>query len=372
MIIEKEIPVPDSGQLEIRIEGDEQAAAEWLYHWGLTDGLPVVVPTRTRVDQMCEGATRYPLESLGNLAPRGGPATIQKIAINAVMAGCLPEYMPVIMAAVEAIQDPQFNLFGVQTTTHPCGIMIIVHGPIAQKLEMNSSHNCFGQGNRANATIGRAMRLILQNIGGGIPATVDKSTQGSPAKYTFCFSENETLSPWPSFRESLGFTVEDSFVTVVASEGPHNINDHGSTTGDSILNTIAQTMATVGNNNLYVGGDTFVILGPEHARTIADSGFSRTDVQHYLYEHARVSTSRISPGKLGELSSWGGWADKIDQWGGNIPLVREVESIRVLVAGGAGKHSSWCPTFGVTYSSTKKVVFESTICKTDSCNISSD
>jgi hypothetical protein len=363
MIAETERPIPGPEQLEISLEGDEQDAAEWLHRWGWTDGLPIVAPTPERVTRMCSGAARHPLESLGNLAPRGGPATVQKIAINSVMAGCLPEYMPVIMAAVEAIQDPQFNLFGMQTTTHPCALMIIVHGPITMQLNMNASHNCFGQGNRANATMGRAMRLILQNIGGGIPGETDKATQGSPAKYTYCFAENEALSPWPPFRESLGLKPENSYVTVAAAEGPHNINDHGSITGDSILNTVAQTMATVGNNNLYVGGDTFVVLGPEHARTIADSGYSRQDVQKYLYEHARVPSSRISPAKLEELSSFGGWADKIPPWGGCIPLVREAESIRVLVAGGAGKHSAWCPTFGATYSATREVVSVKCMCE---------
>ena len=354
---------PDPEQLDVVIDGDELQAAELFHGWGWTDGLPIVVPTRERVAAMCAGATRYPLESVGTLLPRGGPATIQKIAINAVMAGCLPEHMPVLMAAVEAIQDPQFNLFGVQTTTHPCGVLVLVHGSIATDLGMNAGHGCFGPGNRANAAIGRAMRLILHNIGGGIPGEADKATQGSPAKYTYCVAENEAAGPWPPFRVSLGFDVADSCVTVVAAEGPHNINDHGSTSGESLLNTIAETMATAGNNNLYVGGDTFLVLGPEHARTIAESGFSRQDVQRYLYEHARVSVDRISPQKLAELSSWGGWADQLAGWAGRIPLVREVESIRVLVAGGAGKHSCWIPTFAVTYSATRRIVRESAICK---------
>jgi hypothetical protein len=368
VIIESNPQVPDPEQLEVIIDGNEFIAMECFHRWGWTDGLPIVLPTRENVAIMCKSATRYPIENLGNLAPRNGPATVQKIAINAVMAGCLPEYMPVIIAAVEAIQDPLFNLIGVQTTTHSCALMIIVHGPIATELHMNAGHNCFGQGNRANATIGRAMRLILQNIGGGIPGKSDKSTQGSPAKYTYCFAENEEASPWPPFRVSLGFDITDSCITVVAAEGPHNINDHGSTTGESVLGTVAQTMATVGNNNLYVGGDTFVVFGPEHARTIADSGFSREDVQRYLYEHARVSVDRIPQAKLEEISSWGGWSNRIAEWGGRIPLVREFESIRVLVAGGAGKHSAWCPTFAVTYSATRRIVWESSVCKDNICS----
>lgn len=354
---------PNADMLEIAVDGDEARAAELFHEWGWTDGLPIVVPTRERVAAMCNGATRYPLEILGSLMPRNAPATVQKVAINAVMAGCVPEHMPVLLAAVEAVQDPEFNLFAVQTTTHPCGVLLIVHGPIASELGMNGGHNCFGQGNRANATLGRALRLILQNIGGSLPGETDKATQGTPAKYTWCFAENEAESPWPSFRESLGFDPSESCVTVVGAEGPHNVNDHGSSAGESILNTMAQTMATVGNNNIYVGGDTYVVFGPEHARTIADSGYSREDVQQYLYDNARVSVDRISDQKLEELTSWGGYGDQLEAWGGRIPLVRGVDQIRVLVAGGAGKHSAWIPTFAVTFSATRRIITEGAICK---------
>ncbi len=177
-----------------------------------------------------------------------------------------------------------------------------------------------GPGTRANASIGRALRLVLQNIGGAIPGTTDKATQGGPAKYGFCFAENEAESPWPPLRTTLGLGVEDSCVTVAAAEGPHNINDHLSSDGESILNTIAQTMATVGNNNLYVGGDHFVVFGPEHANAVAASGFSREDVARYLYEHARVPVERISEQKLEELTSWGGYAERLEGWGRRIPL----------------------------------------------------
>ena len=353
---------PDPAKLDIIVDGDEERAAELFHAWGWTDGLPIVVPTRERVTAMCAGATRYPMESLGDLMPRNAPATVQKIAINAVMAGCVPAHMPVLTAAVEAMQDEDFNLFAVQTTTHPCGLLLIVHGPIADQLGMNAGANCFGQGNRANATLGRAIRLILQNIGGGLPGETDKATQGSPAKYAWCFAENEAESPWPAFRRSLGFGAADSCVTVVGAEGPHNVNDHGSNTGESILNSVAQTMATVGNNNLYVGGDTVIVFGPEHARTIADSGYSREDVQQYLYDHARVHVDRISDQKLAELTSWGGYGDQLEGWGGHIPLVREVAHMRVLVAGGPGKHSSWIPSFAVTFSATRRIETEGAVC----------
>ena len=353
---------PPVERLELEIDGDEAAALERFHAWGYTDGLPVVIPTRERVARMCAGAKHYPLESLGNLAPREGAATIQKIAINAVMAGCTPDHMPVLEAAVAAMLEPDFNLIGMQTTTHPCALLAIVQGPVATDLGMNAGHGCMGPGNRANASIGRALRLILQNVGGAVPGLTDKATQGSPAKYGFCFAENEADSPWPPLRTTLGHTTDDSCVTVAAAEGPHNVNDHLSSSGESILNSIAQTMATVGNNNLYVGGDHFVVFGPEHAQAVASSGFSREDVQAWLFEHARVSVDRLSASKLEELTSWGGYAGQLEAWGGRIPLAREASLIRVLVAGGAGKHSCWIPTFAVGYSSTRVIEVAKEIC----------
>lgn len=353
-------PPPD--RLELEIDGDEAAALERFHAWGFTDGLPVVIPTRERVARMCAGAKHYPLESLGVLAPRDGAATVQKIAINAVMAGCLPEHMPVLEAAIAAIQAPDFNLIGMQTTTHPCALLAIVQGPAAAQLGLNAGHGCMGPGTRANASIGRALRLILQNVGGAVPGVTDKATQGSPAKYGFCFAENEAESPWPPLRTTLGLALADSCVTVAAAEGPHNVNDHLSSDGESILNTIAQTMATVGNNNLYVGGDHFVVFGPEHAKVVAASGFSREDVQRYLYEHARVPVDRISAQKLEELTSWGGYAGQLDAWGGRIPLARDASLLRVLVAGGAGKHSCWIPTFAVGFSQTRAIDLQTELC----------
>ncbi len=352
------MPQPPKDLYEIEFEGDELELAEQYHAWGWTDGLPIIVPTPERVNAMCGGSKRHPVVSLGTLAPRGGIATIQKIAINAVMAGCLPEHMPVLEAAVEAIQDPAFNLFGIQTTTHPCAVLMLVHGPIAPALSMNWGHGCFGQGNRANAAMGRAIRLVLQNIGGAIPGETDRATQGTPAKYTYCFAENESQRPWPPFRTSLGFGLWESCVTVAAAEGPHNINDHRSSSAEGILTTVAETMATGGNNNLYQGADLFVVFGPEHAETVAKGGFLREDVQRWLFEHARVSVDRLSAEKVDELASWGEYADRIEEWGGRIPLVREPGHIRVLVAGGSGKHSCWIPTFGIGFSQTRKIDYD--------------
>lgn len=348
-------PRPSSDELVIPIDGDESAAAEQLLAWGWTDGLPIVVPTVERVEHMCAGSPHQPEDPLGHLAPRGALITVRHLAANAVMAGCLPEYMPVLEAAVAAMQEGMFNLFGMQTTTHPCALLVIVHGELADHIGMNSGAGCFGPGNRANATIGRALRLTMMNVGGALPGETDRATQGSPAKYTWCFAENEAGSPWPPYRSLFGLGQGESAVTVAAVEGPHNINDHGSDAGEDVLRTIAETMVTVGSNTLYRGGDHFVVLGPEHAAVIANSGFSREAAQAYLYEHARVATDRIPPKKLEEAASWGGYAGNLEEWGGRIPLARAPEEIRLLVAGGPGKHSSWIPTFGPTYSQTRRI-----------------
>jgi thioredoxin reductase (NADPH) len=348
-------PRPGSDERTVRIDGDEGTAAEHLLAWGWTDGLPVVVPTVERVELMCAASIHAPDDVLGNLAPRGAPLTLQHLAANAVMAGCLPEYMPVLEAAVAAMQEGMFNLFGMQTTTHPCALLVIVHGAIVDRIGMNSGAGCFGPGNRANATIGRAMRLIMTNVGGAIPGETDRATQGSPAKYTWCFAENEAASPWPPYRSNFGLSADESAVTVAAVEGPHNVNDHGSDSGEDVLRTIAGTMTTVGSNTLYRGGDHFVVLGPEHAAVIANSGFTRESAQAYLYEHARIEVERIPPKKLEEATAWGGYAAELAGWGGRIPLARAPEEIRLLVAGGPGKHSSWIPTFGPTYSQTRRI-----------------
>ncbi len=352
---------PGSDQKEIALDGDESAIAEQLYAWGWTDGLPVVVPTRERVARFCNAALRGAEHVLGSIAPRGAPLTVSQLAANAVMAGCLPSHMPILEAAIEAMQVPIFNLYGMQMTTHPCALMVLVHGAAAAEAGMSSGAGCMGQGSRANGTIGRAVRLVMMNVGGARPGdgeaegAIDRATQGTPAKWSFCFAENEARSPWEPFRVSVGLAADDSAVTVAAVEGPHNVNDHHSDSGEEILFTIAETMCTPGANTIYRGGDQFVVLGPEHAAVIAKSGFSRRGAQQYLFERARVSVDRIGRKKLDEASTWGGYKELLDEWSGRIPVARAPEDIRILVAGGAGKHSVWIPTFGPTYSQTSRI-----------------
>src|SRR3546814_279807 len=215
----------DDRFLTIRADLDFEEANDALYRAGMTDGLPVVPPTPERVARMLAGARRDPAQVLGVMGPGYGQATVEKIAVNAVMAGCQPDYLHVLIAACEAMLDYEFNLYGINATTHPVTPMLVINGPAAERLRVNSGYNCMGQGWRANATIGRAIRLILINIAGGTPGKGDRATHGTPAKFSFCLAENEMASPWEPLHVRRGFAPRQSTVTVHASEAPHEINN---------------------------------------------------------------------------------------------------------------------------------------------------
>ena len=321
--------------------------------WG--DGLPLIPATTERVAAMLAGTRRPPGDLVALLPPRLGRATVEQIGVNAVLAGALPEHLPVILAAVEAVGQPAFNLQAIQTTTHPCSPLVIVNGPIAGRLGINGAGNALGQGHRANAVIGRALRLVLQNVGGARPGHEDRATQGHPGKYSYCVAENEAASPWEPLSVERGFPREISTVTVCASEGPHNINDHGSATAAGILTTVAGTAATVGSNNIYLGGEPLVIMGPEHAATVAGGGWSKAAFKRALWERARVPLSRFDPSNLDRFSVIhpAGFKDRPPE--SLVPIAREWSDIMVVVAGGAGKHSVLIPTFGATRSVTQRI-----------------
>jgi len=321
--------------------------------WG--DGLPLIPATARRVAAML-AATRRPADDLvALLPPRLGRATVERVAINAVLAGALPEHLPVILATVEAVGQPEFNLQAVQTTTHPCSPLIIVNGPIAGRLGINGAGNALGQGHRANAVIGRALRLVLQNVGGARPGHEDRATQGHPGKYSYCVAENEAASPWAPLSVDRGFTREVSTVTVCGSEAPHNINDHGSSTPQGILTTVAGTAAVVGSNNIYLGGEPLVILGPEHAATVAGGGWSKDDFKRALWERAHVPLSGFDPSNIERFAVIhpAGFRDRPPET--LAPIARQWSDIMIVVAGGAGKHSVFVPTFGATRSVTRRV-----------------
>lgn len=313
--------------------------------WG--DGLPVIPPTPSRVERAVEASGRSPDELLGIIPVRQGEATVEVVAANAVMAGCRPEYMPVVIAAVEALTSPQFNLKALQATTHPVAALVMVNGPIRNLVGMNSGAGAFGPGNRANASIGRAIRLCLLNIGGARPGQGDFATQGTPAKYTFCFAENEERNPWGSLAQARGFDPETSTVTVAAAEGPHNINEHVGETAPYILENIASTMANIGANNPHTMHlpELWLFLCPEHADVINEGGFDRTSVQRFLYEHARIPLGRLRRGPMYGMHDWPIWMEGTDP-NAMLPIALEPDRFNVLVVGGTGKHSSWAPTNG--------------------------
>jgi hypothetical protein len=330
----------------IEVGSSIQEVNALFYQRGWTDGLPIIPPTDEEVRKMVEFVGRDPQEVIAALALKWQSATVEKIAINAVMAGCSPEYMPVIIAAVEAIADPLFSLYSSQTTTHPCAPLVVVNGPIRHKLDINSGAGAFGPGWKANATIGRAIRLILINIGGAVPGKTGMSTQAQPAKFTYCVGENEEKNPWGSLQVDRGYKASDSTVTVFAAENPHNIHDHSSTTGSGLLKTIANSMISPGcNNSIFPLGELVLALGPEHVAAIAADGFSREDVKRYIFENARVPVSMLSEENLNEVKSLPMRRGEIVN--GCIPIVQKSSDVIIIVVGGAGKHSSFIPTLSI-------------------------
>jgi hypothetical protein len=344
----------DLTSARVEVPDELDAFLDEMEYRGWGDGLPLVPPTEARVLAFVRASGLPAGQVMATLPPTWAAASVEKVAVNAVMAGCRPEHMPVVLAAVRAAAQEAFNLYAVQTTTHPCALLVIVSGPAAGEIGMNAGYGAFGPGNRANATIGRAVRLVLMNLGGARPGLLDRATQGTPAKYTYCVAENEADSPWEPLRVSLGFQVADSVVTVVAGEGPHNVNDHGSTTADSLLQQLAGTLAIPGSNNVYMKGDSYLFLGPEHARQLAAEGLGRADVQQQLFERARIPRDRFGPGQLAHAESGFG-PDEVELTREGLRVGRTPDDIRVVVVGGDGRHSCWVPTFGLTRSCSEVV-----------------
>ena len=341
-----------------RVPDSVEAINNLYYARGWSDGLPIVPPTEDRVQAMLAFTDYGSQDIVAILPPKYGEATAEKIAINAVMAGCLPQYLPVVIAALHAMAEPQFNLYGVQATTHQCAPLTIVNGPVAAELEINSGYNAFGQGWRANATIGRAIRLALMNIGGGRPGVLDRATFGSPAKFAYCAAENEEANPWEPLHVELGYSPETSTVTVVAAEGPHNVNDHGSTQGAGILLTCAGALASPATNNVYLGGNPVLVLGPEHAETVARDGFNKQSIKQFVWEHATLAVEKFHHENVDRFLKMNpDWCPPDRPPGYLVPGWRAPEDLLVVVIGGAGKHSAVLPTFGENKAVTKPIAF---------------
>jgi hypothetical protein len=321
---------------------DFEAWNEFASSQGWSDGLPMIPPTEEKVARFT-GAVRADNEVFAPISPRQVVPTLQSLAANAVMAGCKPEYFPAVLAGLRAVLDPAYNLHGTLATTHPCGQLMLINGPIRNAIDINCGSNCLGQGRRANASIGRALQLILLNIGGAKPGDMDRATHGTPAKFAYCFGENEEASPFAPFHVRRGFQANESTVTTMAAESPHNINDHASNTGEGLIVTISGTMSQVGQNNAYLQGPCFVVLGPEHAQTLARDGWTVETIQEALYERSKIHVSRISKENL---KSW--TEQDRNPVNDHYYPSASPEQINVVVAGGPGKHSMFIPSFGNT------------------------
>lgn len=313
---------------------------------GVTDGLPVVPPTRGRVDRMLAATRRDRGELAGEMPPNYGRATVERIATNAVMAGCRPEYLPVVLAAVEAACDPAFALHGMSTSTHFSAPLIVINGPIRTRLGVNCSFGVFGPGYRANATIGRALRLAMINIGGAKPGETSMSTFGHPGRYTYCIGEHEEVSPWPPLAVERGVEPGRSAVTLFAGEAPHGISDHASRTARALAGSIGWTMSGLWNiKHFPLYSHTMVVIGPEHARTFADDGWSKDDLKRHLQETVRVPYGTLLPdddnGEGTNLRFTRGREPAPDTLVSKFPSVAE---LHVVVAGGtAGRFSMAIP-----------------------------
>jgi len=319
-----------------------------------SDGLPIVPPTRERVERMLAQTQRARGEIVARLAPGFGAATIEHVAINAVLAGCDPEYLPLLIAAVDAVAAPEFNLQGIQATTNPVAVWIIVNGPVAKRLGVNGTFNCLGEGSWANATIGRALRLILRNVGGALPGEMDRATQGQPGKYTFCCAENEIENPWQPLHVERGFAAEASTVTVVGAEGTMNMNTHSKDAAE-LLRVIAETMMHPPSNEYTHGGEPWLVLSPEHAEILKRGGLDKAEVKRRLWEGSKMPAARMAANdllrvrdsraaELGEIKP-----DTL------LSIAKRPEHIGIVVAGGPGTHSVYVPCFGNSLAVTREV-----------------
>ena len=255
--------------------GSEEDEFEATYARGWSDGLPVVPPTAERVFRMLQGTTRNPQDLVAVVPPSLVECTVEKVAVNAVLAGSRPEYLPVVLAALEGACSDDFNMHGLLATTYYSGPILIVNGPIAGEIGMNSGINVLGQGNRANLTIGRAVQLVVRNVGGGKPGGVDRATLGSPGKLSFCFAEREADSPWEPLHVELGYRPEQSTVTLFAGQGPVPIVDQLSRSPESLIRSFAACLDATAHPNLALGFDAIVVVPPDHARVFRDAGWSK-------------------------------------------------------------------------------------------------
>jgi hypothetical protein len=322
-------------RIELAALEDEMEAC---FAKGWADGLPVVPPTESRVLAMLEGTTRAPQEVVAVVPPDLVPCTVEKVAINAVMAGCEPEYLPVVIAALEAACTDRFNIHGVLATTMPVGPVVVVNGPIRRALGMNSGKNVFGQGNRANSTIGRALQLVIRNVGGGRPGEVDRATFGNPGKLSFCFAEDEEGSPWGPLSADLGASSGANTVTLFPGEAPRSIVDQLSRDPESLSRTFAACLRAVHHPKLVLGFDAILAIGPEHARIYREAGWSKQQVAERINSLTRTPGRELARGAGGIAEGLPLSGEALDR---ELPKFRPDGGLLIVhCGGGAGLFSS--------------------------------
>ncbi|HXG16911.1 MAG TPA: hypothetical protein VNK50_11720 [Calidithermus sp.] len=327
-----------------QVEGGLDDAIEFCFQQGWSDGLPVVPPTPAKVQAMLEAAGLDPGQEIAVIEHRAVRITAEKVAINAVMAGCRPEYMPVVVAAVEAMGDPRWSYHGPGTSTAGAAVLMIVNGPVRRDLDINCGDNLFGPGWRANLTIGRAVRLIMRNVCGSRPGTLDRGTLGHPGKLSYVIGENEEESPWPPLHVERGFRPEQSTVTIMAAEGPHQFYNQLSSTAEGVLTTLADDMRISGN---VMGQPQYaVVLAGEHMRTIAADGWGKKEIRQFLWERTHNSHAHLKRTYRMAGAVQPGDEERMR------PLVETPDDILVVAAGGrAGAFSCYIPGWGSKRSS---------------------
>ncbi len=335
---------------------DEHAALELLHELGCTDGLPVVIPTEARVDRFVLASGLDGSLSLGTMGPLGGSVTVELMASCCVMAGCLPDHVPVVLAAVRAVLDPAFDATEMQSTTHCTAPLVIVNGPARTMVSISSGFGALGPGHRANASVGRALRLTMTNAGGVKPGVSDMALLGHPGKFTYCLGEDEEHSPFLPLHVRRGWNAEQSVVTVIGAEAPHSvlaiIDGDDPKGADRLLDQLARCLANVGSNNAnFRNGQAVVVLNPDHATVLAKAGHTGETVAAAI---AMRSTNPLS--LLREVNSAVPHRDD----GGDplVPAFRSPDDVLVIQAGGGGLYSMVMPSWAAGPHSNRAVSVE--------------
>jgi hypothetical protein len=355
---------------ELRSAPDDAAAFyAWAEREGWGDGLPLIPPTEDRVQAMLEATPLPPSHVVGVVQPRRGEATVEKVAVNAVLAGAEPAVLPVILAAVEAVCEPDFNLYAINTTTCCAAPALMLNGPARKTLGIECGYSCLGHNGRANATIGRALRLVMRNVGGSIPGAVSKSTFGQPGRVSLCLGEWEERSPWAPFHVRRGFAPSDDVVTATVATGTQDIADIWAETGEELVALLAHSIDWIGNNKVLVPqdkGDMLLLLCPDFAHKIARDGLDVPQVQAMLHEGTKTPIERWPRGYWPKLEARGYVED------GRVPLAARPEQFLIAVAGGeSGHHALYFCTFGLTWTISKRFALDVTGAAAEVCALPS-